>query len=268
MVLSSQDLARAVRRDVVLMTAQAHSSHVGSCLSVVDILAVLYSGILSIDPHEPEHPNRDRLILSKGHAAAALYAVLAERGFFDRALLARHCADGSTLCGHVSHVGVPGVEFSTGSLGHGLPVAAGMALAASRSNPRWHVYAVLSDGECDEGAVWEAALFAAHHGLDNLTAVIDYNGLQSLATVADTLALEPFGDKWRAFGWDVVEVEGHDHNQLYQALLPTDGGRPRCVLAHTTKGKGVSFMEHSVLWHYRSPDDDELAAALAEIDAS
>lgn len=247
------------------MTSLGGSSHVGSCLSVIDILAVLYAEVLRSNPHEPDWPDRDRLVLSKGHAGAALYAVLAECGYFDVGLLDQHCQDGSSFCGHVA-VGVPGVEVSTGSLGHGLPIATGMALGAARGGKAWRTVAVMSDGECDEGSVWEAALFAAHHKLGNLLAVVDYNGLQSLATVAETLTLEPFADKWRAFGWDVTEVDGHDHNALRDLMGSHWGGsRPRCVLAHTVKGKGVSFMEDQVLWHYRVPQGDELAAAIREL---
>ena len=266
----SLDLALAVRRHVVEMTSLGHTSHVGSCLSVTDILAVLYSRIMRVDPGNPGWPDRDRLILSKGHAGAALYAVLAELGFFSRDVLKSHCADGSVLCGHVSHLGVPGVDLSTGSLGHGLAVGVGMALHSMRSGAPSRVFVVLSDGECDEGSVWEGALFASHHRLGNLVAVVDYNGIQSMGSVEETLGLEPFGGKWRAFGWEVVEVDGHDHEQLAAAFDVAGERRsaPRCVLAHTLKGKGVSFMEGQVLWHYRSPQGEELAAALAELGAA
>jgi transketolase len=196
-----------------------------------------------------------------------MYAVLAETGFFDPTLLEQHCADGSILSGHVSHKGVPGVEFSTGSLGHGLGVAAGMALAAKLTGAQHRVFCILSDGECDEGSVWEAALFAGHHDLANLVAVVDYNKIQSLASVDETLRLEPFGDKWRAFGWRVQEVQGHDLTALREVLdvLPSTDAGPTVILAHTTKGKGVSFMENSVLWHYRTPQGDEYEAAVAEL---
>lgn len=266
---SASDLARAVRAHVLRMTNAGRSSHVGSALSCADVLAVLYADILHVDPDAPDRADRDRFIMSKGHAGAAVYAVLAERGFFDPALLAGHYQNGSRFSGHVSHVGVPGVELSTGSLGHGLPVAAGMAWRARRRNLEWRTFVLLSDGECDEGSGWEAALFAAHHRLSNLVAVVDYNGLQSLSTTEETLALEPFARKWRAFGWDLAEVDGHDHAELRRALEVPRGvraGPPRCVLAHTTKGKGVSFMENQVLWHYRPPSDEELAAALAEVE--
>ena len=236
---------------------------------MADILGALYGGVLRFRTAEPKWPGRDRVVLSKGHAGAGMYAVLAEVGFFDVELLEQHCSDGSVFSGHVSHKGVPGVEFSTGSLGHGLGVCAGVALAGQLDHAGHRVYCVMSDGECDEGSVWEAALFAAHHQLSNLIAVIDYNKIQSLAPVPETLGLEPFADKWRAFGWRVVEAPGHDIGAL-QAALDIDPGSetgPTVVIAHTTKGKGVSFMENSVLWHYRTPQGDEYAAAIRELEA-
>lgn len=263
-------LAHKVRLHVVRMTNRGRSSHVGSALSIVDLLAVLYGAVLNVDPANPARADRDRFILSKGHAGAAVYATLAECGFFDPALLEQHYQNGSIFSGHVSHKGVPGVEFSTGALGHGLGVASGMALAAKRTGQNWRAFAMLSDGECDEGSNWEAALFAAHHKLDNLVAVIDYNKLQSLATVAETLALEPFADKWKSFGWAVVEAPGHDHAELRAALerLPFEPGRPSVLIAHTTKGKGVSYMENQVAWHYRSPLGADFEAAIRELEAA
>ncbi len=263
------ELARRIRIDAVNMTSRGRSSHVGSVLGMADILAALYGGVLRFRPEDPSWTGRDRVVLSKGHAGAGMYAVLAEVGFFDVELLDRHCADGSIFSGHVSHKGVPGVEFSTGSLGHGLGVCAGMALAGVLDGATHRVYCVMSDGECDEGSVWEAAMFAAHHKLSNLVAVIDYNKIQSLAPVAETLGLEPFADKWRAFGWRVVEAPGHDIEALQATLdvLPSSWSQPTVVIAHTTKGKGVSFMENSVLWHYRTPQGDEYEAAIGELTA-
>jgi transketolase len=265
----TRELARRIRRHAVEMTHLGKSSHVGSVLSMADIVAVLYGSVLRKDPGRPEWPGRDRFILSKGHAGAGIYAALAESGFFALSKLRTHYQDGSDLSGHVSHKGIPGVELSTGSLGHGLPVACGMAKAAQLDGCKHRVFCLLSDGECDEGSNWEAALFASHHHLENLMAIIDYNKIQSLAAVADTIGLEPFADKWRAFGWDVTEVDGHDHDQLLEALLPASlpASRPRCLIAHTTKGKGVSFMENSVLWHYRAPQGDEYLRACAELDS-
>lgn len=260
-------LARRMRADVLKMTHKAQASHIGSCLSVTDILAVLYGQILDIDPAHPDQPDRDRLILSKGHAAAALYAVLAELGFFPRAWLDRYCEDDQPLAGHASHK-VPGVEVSTGSLGHGLPVACGIALAAKADGLPSRVFVVLSDGECDEGSVWEAALFAPHHRLNNLIVVVDHNRLQSFGFVTDVLDLSPFADKWRTFGWAVREVDGHDHDALAAAFshLPAEPDKPTLVLAHTVKGKGISFMEGQLAWHYRSVDDALLHRALAELE--
>lgn len=264
---ATEELAKRIRRHAVRMTNLGGSSHVGSVLSMADIVAVLYGGIMRVDPLHPNRPDRDRFILSKGHAGAGIYAALAESGFFPIEWLERHCADGSVLSGHVSHKGVPGVELSTGSLGHGLPVGAGMAYGGKLDNRSHRVFVVMSDGECDEGSTWEAIMFSAHHKLGNLIAVVDYNKIQSLATVAETLALEPFADKWRAFGWAVTELDGHDHNALYTALsdLPKIDGKPTCILAHTVKGKGVSFMERSVLWHYRTPRGSEYDEALNEL---
>lgn len=266
-MLNTTTLSREIRLHAVRMTNAGKSSHIGSVLSIADILAVLYGSILNVDPGDPRFRGRDRFILSKGHAGAGVYATLALRGFFPATQLAHHYQDGSRLSGHVSHKGIPGVEVSTGSLGHGLPIGAGMALAAKRSDANHRIFVLLSDGECDEGSNWEAILFAAHHKLDNLVAIIDYNKLQSLASPSETLNLEPFPQKWRAFGWRVIEVDGHDHSQLTAALSPTEtgDGAPLCVIAHTVKGKGVSFMENSVLWHYRSPQGDEFEAAIKEL---
>jgi transketolase len=260
-------LARRIRRHAVRMVNRGGSSHIGSILSMADIIAVLYGRILRVDPSDPRWPARDRFVLSKGHAGAGVYAALAERGFFPVALLDTHYQDGSDLSGHVSHKGIPGVELSTGSLGHGLSIAAGMALAGRLAGAGHRVFAVLSDGECDEGSTWEAVLFAAHHGLDNLVAIVDYNKIQSLAPVAEVLALEPFTDKWTSFGWAVREVDGHDHIALLEGLsrVPIRPGRPSVVIAHTVKGKGVSFMEHQVLWHYRTPRGEEYEAAMREL---
>lgn len=265
--MESKALALNIRRHAVRMTNLGKSSHVGAVLSMADILAVLYGAVMKKRPEDPRWPERDRFILSKGHAGAGVYAALAESGYFPVSDLSTHYANGSRLSGHVSHIGIPGVELSTGSLGHGLSVGAGMAYAAKLDSERHRVYVLLGDGECDEGSIWEAVLFAAHHRLSNLVAVVDYNKLQSLATVEETLRLEPFADKWRAFGWTVVEVEGHDHDALTTALDvdPVENSQPVCVIAHTVKGKGVSFMENSVLWHYRSPQGEEYQNAMMEL---
>jgi transketolase len=262
------DLSRHTRTAVLHMVYRARSSHIGSSFSMVELLACLYGRILRVDPSRPDWPDRDRFILSKGHACAALYAILAERGFFPREWLSSFYQDGSPLAGHITHTTVPGVDASTGSLGHGLPIATGMALAGKRDDRPFQVYALLSDGECDEGSTWEAILFAGHHKLDNLIAIVDYNKVQSIGRVEEVLDLEPFADKWRACRWAVREIDGHDLAQVDSALtsVPFERGRPTCIIAHTVKGKGVSFMEDTVLWHYRSPDDQELASALAELE--
>ncbi len=251
------------------MTSYGKSSHVGSCLSIADILAVLYGDVLNVDPDRADWVDRDRFILSKGHAGAAVYAALAGRGFFDESQLDDHYINGSRMSGHVSHKGIAGVEVSTGSLGQGLSLGAGMALASKLDDHKRRVFVVMSDGECNEGSVWEAAMFAAHFRLSKLYAVIDYNKLQSIASTEETMALEPFEDKWRAFGWEVRRVDGHDHADLREAMSePADKDRPVVVICDTVKGKGVSFMENAVLWHYRAPNDEERESALKELSAS
>jgi transketolase len=260
-------LARTIRVDALKMVHNSGASHIGSSFSMAELLAVLYGRVLHIDPERPDWPERDRFILSKGHACAGLYAALADRKFFPRDWLATFYIDGGRLPGHATY-GVPGVEISTGSLGHGLAIATGMALAARREAHTFRAFALLSDGECDEGSTWEAAMFAGHHRLENLVAIIDYNKIQSLGAVAEVLELEPFGAKWRSFGWAVQEVDGHNLVQVVDALdrIPKARARPTCVIAHTIKGKGVSFMEGKVLWHYRSPDTEEYRRALAELE--
>jgi transketolase len=261
----TEHLALRLRRHVVRMCSRGGSAHVGSGLSIADIVAVLYGDVLRLDPANPAWPERDRFILSKGHAGACVYAALAERGFFDISKLDDHYANGSILSGHVSHRHVPGVDLSTGSLGHGLGVGAGMAFNLRRLGGDQRVFVVLSDGECDEGSIWEAAMFAAHHRLGNLRVIIDYNKLQSLGRVSETINLEPFAAKWRAFGWHADRIDGHDHDAIRAALEGAASDRPTCIVADTIKGRGVSFMENEVLWHYRSPQGEEYAAAMSEL---
>lgn len=265
--MSVKILAQKIRLHSLKMANTGGGSHIGSALSIADILAVLYHDILNIDPNDPYKDDRDRFILSKGHAGAAVYAVLAELGFFPVSKLETHYQDGSDLSGHVSHKNVSGVELSTGSLGHGLSVGVGMAKAAKLDNKNYRVFVLLSDGECDEGSVWEAAMFSTHHKLDNLVALIDYNKIQSLDTVKNTLALEPFINKWESFGWHAIEVNGHDYYQMKSELIqvPHLTNQPTVFICHTIKGKGVSFMENSVLWHYRCPKGKEFEAALKEL---
>ena len=261
-------LAKKIRRHCVLMTGRANASHIGSSLSTADLLAMLYGRFLRFDPRRPDWPDRDRFILSKGHGCAALYAVLAETGYFPVERLETFYQDGSPLAGHATHKDVPGVEVSTGSLGHGLSLGAGMALAAKRDGRSPRVWCMLSDGECDEGSVWEAALFAPHHRLDNLVVIVDYNKIQSFGAVKEVLDLEPLGEKWRAFGWGVREIDGHDLKAIEEAYaaVPFTPGRPSCIVAHTVKGKGVSYMEGKLLWHYRAPRGEDLEIALREIE--
>lgn len=266
--MNTLELASKIRNHALHMTSRGGSSHIASILSMSDIMAVLYGEILNVDPKNPKWENRDRFILSKGHAGAGVYAALAERGFFPVEKLKTHYQDGSDLSGHVSHKGIPGVELSTGSLGHGLSVATGMAYAAKIDEKNHRVFCLLSDGECDEGSNWEPILFAPQYKLDNLVVIIDYNKIQSLASTSDTIELEPFVDKFKAFRWAVAEVDGHNHDELKKVLsaLPLEKGKPSCIIAHTTKGKGVSFMEKSVLWHYRTAKGEEFDKALAELE--
>jgi len=262
---SSLDL----RRLTLQMIHAAGTSHIGSCFSIIELLTVLYGRVLRVRPSHPGDDDRDRFILSKGHAAAALYAVLAQRGFFPIERLAEFCRNGSSMAGHATHHAVPGIEVSTGSLGHGLSIGTGMALGAKRAGASYRVFVMLSDGECDEGSTWEPALFAPQHGLDNLVAIIDYNKIQSLGTVAEVINLEPLAEKWRSFGWSVVEIDGHDIDAIDRALavVPPTKQRPTCIIAHTVKGKGVSFMENRLLWHYRTPRGEEFEAAVLELAA-
>lgn len=260
-------LAKKIRLHSIRMANIGKSSHVASALSIADILAVLYGSFLHYDISNPKFELRDRFILSKGHAGAAIYAILAEMGFLNKEILSTHYQNGSKLSGHVSHKGIPGIEISTGSLGHGLNVGAGMAFACLRKNLKSKIVVLLSDGECDEGSVWEAALFAAHHQLNNLIAIIDYNKIQGIDRVSQSLALEPFGQKWISFNWNVVEVDGHNIQDLDLSFknLNQENGKPNIIIAHTIKGKGVSFMEDGVLWHYRWPRDNELIQAELEL---
>lgn len=258
-------LAARLRRQALEMVHRSGASHIGSCLSIADLLAVLYGDYLQVSGDDPNWADRDRFILSKGHAAAIFYAALAERGFFPQEWLHRYCTDGSELAGHVTgHV--PGVEVSAGALGHGLPIGIGFALAARRDGRDSRTVVILSDGECDEGSVWEAALLAPQIGLPNLTAIVDYNRIQSFGRVSEVAELEPLAAKWRAFRWDVHEIDGHDHTAIGAALAAERNAKtPRCIVAHTTKGKGVSFMEDKLEWHYKSPTEDQLRTALAEL---
>jgi len=248
------------------MTNLRHSGHVGSSLSMADILAVLYETILRVDPKNPRRADRDRFILSKGHAAAGVYAALAEKGFIPREWLRTYYCDNGKLCGHISHH-VPGAEFSTGSLGHGLPVAVGMAIAARMAGQQHRIIVLMSDGDCNEGSTWESIMFAAQQRLDNLTVIVDYNRVQALGKSKDIIDLEPLGRKIQDFGWAVKEIDGHDHRQIESALsiLPFQRGRPSFLIARTVKGKGLKSMEDTVDCHYKCVPDDGLSAAYKEL---
>ena len=262
---TTQILANRIRQNALKMVHRAKASHIGSALSITDILAVLYGEVMCFNPADQDYKLRDRFILSKGHACVAVYSTLAEVGFIPKEQLETYGDDFSWLMNHISHK-VNGVEFSTGSLGHGLPFGVGKALAAKARGEAWRTFVLLSDGEMDEGANWEALMFAAHHKLTNLTAIIDYNKLQSLDSVANTLGLEPLVDKVKAFGCAVHEIDGHDHRLIAEALSSISDEKPTVIVAHTTKGKGVSFMENRVEWHYKNPNDEQLAMALAELE--
>ena len=257
--MDSKSLAWLIRRHGVEMTHLSGGSHIGAIMSVADIVAVLYTDVMKYKPEDPKWDGRDRFILSKGHAGASIYAALAEKGFFPVEELKTHYANGSRLSGHVSHH-LPGVDFSTGSLGHGLSAGVGMAYAAKKDGITDHrVFVVLGDGECNEGSVWEAALFANHFRLNNLVAIVDHNRMQSLDFNENTLEIEDFASKWRAFGWNVIEINGNNHDELKVAFKQSEGNgephKPTVIIADTIKGYGVSFMENDILWHYRFPHD-------------
>ncbi len=259
--------ARNLRRRIFRMIVRAGGGHVAPSFSLVEILTVLYFHVLRIDPERPWDPDRDRFVLSKGHGCAALYAVLVEAGFAGEEVLDGFCRPGGVLGGHPDRGAIPGIEATTGALGHGFPFAVGLALAGRRRRTDFRVVTVVGDGECQEGTVWEAALFAAQHRLDNLTVVVDANGLQAMGPVAEIDGLEPLPAKAEAFGWAAREVDGHDIPALMEtfAALPFRRGRPNFIVARTVKGKGLSFMENVPIWHYRLPDGGEMRAALHEL---
>jgi transketolase len=259
-------LANRIRQDAIRMAHMTHASHIGAVMSVADIVAVLYSGVANVFPDDPKNAARDRIVLSKGHAGMAIYAALAETGFFSRSELNRYYMDGSVYSGHVSHRGIPGVEFSTGSLGQGVCVACGMALSAKIHGKSHHVYAIIGDGENEEGAVWEMALFAAHRELSNFTVVVDHNKMQAMGFCEQEAGLSDLAGKWKSFKWHVVEVQdGNDHAQLISAFDSHEDGKPTVIIANTIKGKGVSYMENNILWHYRDPQGEFYEEAIREL---
>jgi len=264
-----RERANWMRRRLLKMIVDAGQGHPGGDLSATDVVASLYFNILRIDSTDPRAPDRDRFVMSKGHCTGALYSALAGAGFFAEAELDTYLQPNSRLNGHPNRNYLPGVETNTGPLGHGLPVATGIAVAGQIDGAGYRVFALTGDGELQEGSMWEAAMFAGHRGLGNLTVIVDRNRLQQGARTEDTNSLEPLADKWRAFGWEVMGVDGHDHAALLEALddacLPR--GKPRCIIASTIKGKGVSFMEDQAGWHHGVPNADQYAQAIAELEA-
>lgn len=261
-------LASTLRARIIETSSKTSTPHLGSCLSCVDILTVLYFSVLRIDPSNPRAANRDRCILSKGHGAPALFQVLAERGFYPRAMLDSYGEDGGVFAEHPpTPEHLAGIEAATGSLGHGLPLGLGMALAGRIQGQSYSVYAVLSDGECNEGSVWESAMLSAAQKVSNLCVIIDFNKWQATGRSREVMSLDPLADKWRAFGWNAVEVDGHDYAALLAAMaqFPNANGRPTAIIAHTVKGKGVSFMEDDNNWHYRIPTAEEVVKSKIEL---
>lgn len=269
--MTGEQLAWLIRRHGIEMTHLSGGSHIGAIMSVADIMGVLYAEVLRVDPANPKWDDRDRFILSKGHAGASVYAALAERGFFCVEELKTHYQNGSRLSGHVSHH-LPGVDFSTGSLGHGLSAAVGMAYAAKKDGKTHKTYVVLGDGECNEGSVWEAAMFANHFRLENLVCIVDHNHMASLDFNENTIEIEDFGAKWKAFGWNVIEIDGNNCDELRSAFKQADENsrgeehKPTVIIANTIKGCGVSFMQNDILWHYRFPHNGwEYDGAVTEL---
>lgn len=264
---SLSDIARHVRGTILDMSYRSHASHLASALSCVDILVAAYWRVMSIDVSRPDDPDRDRLILSKGHAAQALYAALAHRGFFDQAELESYNRDGGAMAEHPGPRCMPGIEAATGSLGHGLPIGVGMALAGRLQSRPYRVFVVMGDGECNEGTVWEAALLGAGQRLGHLCAIVDFNNWQGTGRSTEITALAPLREKWEAFGWTAVDVDGHDPDALAATMTrtPDPDGKPLAIIARTVKGKGVSFMEDDNNWHYRIPTADEVTKGKREL---
>jgi transketolase len=265
-LIDSKEFAREIRKLSLKMVYAAKAAHIGGALSMADILAVLYNNVLNVDSTNFGNPDRDRFLLSKGHACTGLYAALALKGFFPIENLASYAQNGSIFLSHTNHH-IPGIEMSAGSLGHSLPVCCGLALAAKRKNAGWKTYCLVSDGELDEGSNWESILLAPQLKLDNLILIIDYNKIQSLGSVKDVIDLNPLQDKFNAFKWQTSEVDGHDHSALKQIFAKTRdlNGKPKVIIAHTVKGKGISFMEDKLLWHYISPSEEQFNKAISEL---
>lgn len=264
--LSSEQLAWLIRRYAIDMVHNAKASHIGGILSCADIMAVLYADIASYDINNPKWDQRDRIVLSKGHNGVAMYVALAEVGFFPVEALESYGQNGSPFSCHVSHKNVPGVEVSTGSLGHGVCMACGMALNAKIRNKKYHTYCIVGDGECNEGAVWEMAMFASHMKLNQLTVIVDQNHMQAMGFCDEVSYVKSLGQRWESFGWCVIEANGHDHDGLRKALTTRTEDRPIVVIADTVKGKGIKFMENELLWHYRDPQGECYRNAVDELE--
>lgn len=260
-----ENISKNVRKNILEIIYKTQSPHIGPSFSIVEILVALYFRFLNLSPAKPSCPDRNRFILSKGHACPALYAVLAERGFLSKKDLDGFAVDGGVLEQHPNMDLNRGIEVSTGSLGHGLSIGTGMALAAKTDDKPHKVYVLLGDGELNEGSVWEAVMFAAQHGLNNLIALVDYNRIQALGYTKDVINLDPLGEKWAAFGWQVQEIDGHNFGEVFNSLDSLAQDKPNAIILHTLKGKGVGFMEDQLLWHYRAPDDSEYELALKEL---
>jgi transketolase len=269
LIQNLEEKARLIRQDIIVMTGAAKSGHPGGSLSAADIMAALYFHVMRYDPKNPKWPDRDRFVLSKGHACPVLYAALAEAGFYPKEEIITFRHIDSRLQGHPDMKKLPGVEFSTGSLGQGLSGAAGMALAGKLDKRDYRVFALIGDGESEEGQIWEAAMSSVHYGLDNLTAITDFNGLQIDGPNCEVMNITPLPDKWRAFGWHVIEIDGHNFIDILDALAPEAKvpGKPTMIIAHTIKGKGVSFMENQCDWHGKAPNEEQVKQALAELGA-
>ncbi|WP_312635374.1 transketolase [Oscillibacter sp.] len=266
--MKTEELAWRIRKHTVELAHITKLAHTVCALSIADIVAVLYNDVMKIDPKDPKNENRDRFVLSEGHCSFAMAAALAEKGFFSVEDLIKKFPDGGKLTNFLYKKGVSGIDFATACLGLGFPVACGMAYAGKKDKKNYNVYSIVGDGECNEGSIWEAALFAGHHKLSNLTVVVNHNKLQGQDRLENILSSTNIAERWKSFGWHVIEVNGHDLNALRYALNFRHGEKPVCVVAHTTKGKGISFMENNVVWHYLYADGEEFDIAMKELEES
>jgi transketolase len=268
MIMNLYKMSKNIRKKLIMMHYRSKASHIGSALSIVDILVVLYFKVLNIDPNYPEWKERDRFILSKGHAASALYCVLAEKGFFEEKLLDGYCINGGKLSEHPDKISLPGIEASTGSLGHGLPIGVGMAFAAKKDKKEYKIFVLMSDGECEEGSVWEAATTAGRLKLDNLVTIVDYNKLQAYDRTDNIQPIKSVKEKFENSGWSVCEIDGHNFDSIEKSLKTFSNGKPTLIIASTIKGKGIKEMEDKMEWHYKSPNEENLNIFLKELGES